>query len=370
MYPCLTQVRSEVEKMVVQLFEDIPDLQIGIITHGDYCDGPKLSTNLPFTSDKAKIVSFVRTAPSTGGGDAPEAYEYVLYLARNTFKWIEGSKRALVLIGDDVPHGPSYYGNTQKIDWRKEIEALQSIDVNVYAVQALNRRHATPFYMEVAHKTGGFHLSLDQFHTTRDLIMAICYKQVSDDALLTFEQQIEKAGRMNRGLDYNFGVLSGRITSDAPTEYDPDWDKKEFSYSSTPRYSRPSKPIVTARFTTDVPLAAVEPSRFQVMKVNHNCSIKDFVEENGLIFKTGRGFYEFTKAETIQHHKEIVLLHEASGDMFTGEKAREMLGLPIGTTARTRFKPLDGYTVFVQSTSYNRKLIGETRFLYEVDMSR
>ena len=36
------------------------------------------------------------------------------------------------------------------------------------------------------------------------------------------------------------------------------------------------------------------------------CSIKEFILENSLIFKTGRGFYEFTKPEIISHKKEVL----------------------------------------------------------------
>ena len=50
-----------------------------------------------------------------------------------------------------------------------------------------------------------------------------------------------------------------------------------------------------------------------------------------------------------------------------GEKAREMLGLSSGETARIRPASLEKYRVFVQSTSANRRLIKSTRFLYEVE---
>ena len=95
-------------------------------------------------------------------------------------------------------------------------------------------------------------------------------------------------------------------------------------------------------------------------------SIKAFVLENGLAFKIGRRFYEFTKTETIQGHKEVILMDRATGDLFEGEAAREILELPVGATVRIKPSNLEKYVVFVQSTSANRKLIGETRFLYEV----
>ena len=85
-----------------------------------------------------------------------------------------------------------------------------------------------------------------------------------------------------------------------------------------------------------------------------------------MTFKTGRGFYEFTKTETIQGKKEIILMDRSTGDMFEGEAARDLLGLPMGTTVRIKPSNLEKYVVFVQSTSANRKLIGNTRFLYEV----
>jgi hypothetical protein len=56
-----------------------------------------------------------------------------------------------------------------------------------------------------------------------------------------------------------------------------------------------------------------------------------------------------------------------TGDMFSGRKAREMIGLPEGTDARLSPTALAQYRVFVQSTSANRKLVGGTGFLYEVE---
>ena len=55
-------------------------------------------------------------------------------------------------------------------------------------------------------------------------------------------------------------------------------------------------------------LTAVNPARFQVLDVDERCDIKTYVQRNGLIFKTGRGFYEFTKAEKVSDKKEVVLV--------------------------------------------------------------
>lgn len=55
-------------------------------------------------------------------------------------------------------------------------------------------------------------------------------------------------------------------------------------------------------------LTPVDVARFQVLDVDEKCDIRSYVQKNGLIFKTGRGFYEFTKPEKISDKKEVVLL--------------------------------------------------------------
>jgi hypothetical protein len=205
-------------------------------------------------------------------------------------------------------------------------------------VQALGRKHATKFYEEVARKTGGFHLNLNQFSDVTDLILAVCYKQLGDVQLQSYQDEVQKAGRMNRSLDAAFGTMLGRKSS-AKSVYG------------------------------DANLNAVPPGRFQVLKVDKDQGISDFVRDNGLMFKIGRGFYEFTKPVEVQHHKEVVLMSKKTGDLFSGAKARELVGLrPAEDRVDEKIRPtgMEDYVCFIQSTSANRKLLGKTRFLYEV----
>jgi predicted DNA-binding WGR domain protein len=333
MYPCLTQVRRNVKNTVTRLGEEIPGIRIGIIAHGDYCDkgSTYVTKHLPLTGDVNAICRFVETVGPTGGGDAPECYELVLHEALSQ-PWSADATKAFVLIGDDVPHPPAH--NPGKLDWRKEAATLTKAGVAIYAVQALNCKHARSFYEELARISGGFHVPLDQFSYITDMVLAVCYRQTGPEQLQRYEEEVKTAGRMNRGLDRIFSTMLGRATT---TEYG------------------------------KVDLQAVAPGRFQVLDVDSDVAIKKFVEDNGLSFKKGRGFYEFTKVETVQGYKEIILMDRSSGDFFAGEKARELLGLPIGDTARLRPTDLDKYAVFVQSTSVNRVLQGGTRFLYEVE---
>src|SRR5262245_43757915 len=302
MYPCLTQVRRNVKNTVTRLFEEIPGIRIGIIAHGDYCDkgSTYVTKHLPLSDDVDAICRFVENVGPTGGGDAPECYELVLHEARSQ-PWTDDATKALVLIGDDVPHPPAH--NPGRLDWREEAKALTEDGVAVYAVQALNRRHASKFYQDLARISGGFHVPLDQFSYVTDMVLAVCYRQSGEEQLQRYEEEVTTKGRMNRGLDRIFSTMLKR-------------------------------PAATTFATADT--KAGTPGRFQILDVDKDVPIKQFVLDDGLSFKVGRGFYEFTKTETIQGYKEIVLMDRVTGDLFAGDKAREMLDLPIGETARIR----------------------------------
>lgn len=74
----------------------------------------------------------------------------------------------------------------------------------------------------------------------------------------------------------------------------------------------------------------------------------------------GIAYYQFMKTETVQPQKEIAV--EVGGNVYTGQAARDVLGLP-GHQVRVRPDHKPGCTVYVQSTSPNRKLIAGTRLL-------
>ncbi len=333
MYPCLTQVRRNVEQLIRRQFAEIPGIRIGIIAHGDYCDGPRMISKHELSTDLRSLTRFVERVESTSGGDAPEAYEAVLHEARG-FNWTSGESKALVMIGDEVPHSATEAQNRHRLDWRNEARALNDLGVRIYGVQCLNRRHATSFYSTIASVSGGYHLQLDQFNNINELLLAVAYRQAGEEDLQRYETEIQGSGRMNRNLDAIFARLRGRA-------------------------------VATSMASTD--LRAVPPGRFQVLTVDRDMAIKAFCEAQGVAFGKGRGFYELTKPETVQGTKEIVLMNRRTGDLFTGPRAREMLSLPLhDEDVRLRPAHLDEYAVFIQSTSVNRKLVGSTRLLYEV----
>lgn len=149
MYPCLTQVRRTIKETVTRLLDEIPGIRIGIIAHGDYCDAGSIyiTKHLDLSGDVATICNFVQNVEPTGGGDAPECYELVLHEAQS-LSWTPTNSKTLVLIGDDIPHAPAQ--TPEKLNWRNEVDKLAEMGIAVYGIQALNRKHATLFYKELA----------------------------------------------------------------------------------------------------------------------------------------------------------------------------------------------------------------------------
>lgn len=56
------------------------------------------------------------------------AYELALREAR-FFSWEDDTSKALVIIGDEVPHEPSY--TTEKINWWEELDCLVNMGVKI-----------------------------------------------------------------------------------------------------------------------------------------------------------------------------------------------------------------------------------------------
>jgi hypothetical protein len=135
MSSCLVEVRKNLTDMINRLQKDIPGLRMAVFAHGDYCDKGRtyVTKYVDFTNDVTKLVDFVNNVSSTGGGDADECYELVLYEVRTKLSWSPGTQRSLVMIGDANPHGPDYAQNKLKLDWKKEINMLSKDQVGLFS---------------------------------------------------------------------------------------------------------------------------------------------------------------------------------------------------------------------------------------------
>ncbi len=94
-------------------------------------------------------------------------------------------------------------------------------------------------------------------------------------------------------------------------------------------------------------------------------TIKEYAIERGLEFKHGRGYYEFTKPEKISKGKRILLKQQETGEIYDGDIARKIAGIPQNAERKVDPTELPKYRVFVQSTSSTRILQSGTLFIYE-----
>lgn len=127
---------------------------------------------------------------------------------------------------------------------------------------------------------------------------------------------------------------------------------------------------VDAGFTQRQVVTNLEPLRpdtdyhsYPVRRSDDGKDIKGFVQSwSGEPYRLGSAYYELTKPETIQRSKQIVIMEKRTGNCFTGDGARGLLGLP---SYEVKVAPGDfaQWRIFVQSTSVNRKLVADTLLL-------
>ncbi|MFI8966821.1 vWA domain-containing protein [Streptomyces sp. NPDC053493] len=109
-------------------------------------------------------------------------------------------------------------------------------------------------------------------------------------------------------------------------------------------------------------LTPADPSAYALLPVDRAAAIREWVVDAGHTYRTGGAYYELSKSEKVQARKQIAVLEKKTDRVYTGPEARALLGLP---DVEVRVKPdhNDNFTIFVQSTSVNRKLVPNTRLL-------
>jgi hypothetical protein len=194
MRSCIGDVRQKLEETCEEMFADIPGLKVGLIAHGDYCDGDNCISVLKLTSDRAAIYNFIRNAPDTSGGDAPECYELALHEARN-LGWSEDNTvgRALVLIGDECPHPPEDPQNVQHLDWREELQELKKIGVRVYPLQCLFIEEydaRNQFWSQIADYGGTHLMQLNEFCESAITLQGVVYAAAGAEMFDKYEKKV------------------------------------------------------------------------------------------------------------------------------------------------------------------------------------
>jgi hypothetical protein len=110
-------------------------------------------------------------------------------------------------------------------------------------------------------------------------------------------------------------------------------------------------------------LTPLAQGQYDIIPVHQDSPIREYIYSRGLDYVIGKGFYQLTKTESIQPQKQIAIREKATGKVFWGDAARDLLGLPRNIAVRVKPNLNPEYDVFVQSTSVNRKLLRDTDVL-------
>lgn len=109
------------------------------------------------------------------------------------------------------------------------------------------------------------------------------------------------------------------------------------------------------------PINSVTKSRPVADKAWH-VEIKPFVDAAYPPYRVGMAYYELIKSERVTGDKDIAVVEVNTNQVYVGDGARQLLGLPTG---ECRIKPTlnRDYKIFVESTSINRHLRIGTQLL-------
>lgn len=120
--------------------------------------------------------------------------------------------------------------------------------------------------------------------------------------------------------------------------------------------------VNTATVTSQ--LIPLTTGSYEVHDVLMDTRIDDFVRSKRREFFVGKGYYSFTKTETIQKGKRLIVVEKATGIAYGGASVRTLLGLPDDVDVRVRPDANPDYLICVQSTANNRKLLAGTKLVW------
>ena len=171
-------VKKHVKELIPKLFKQNPDLRIGVVAFGDYCDMPskdkfgKAYQVCELTDNENKLIEFITKAQNTSGGDSDEFYELVIKKIVEETNWREDSTKAVLLIADANPHKVGYRYDDRvvnnQIDWRKEAEKAAEKGIK-FDTLTINE---TDWYKELSKITNGVSAPFSTSSKTSDLVEA------------------------------------------------------------------------------------------------------------------------------------------------------------------------------------------------------
>ena len=191
-------VRQEVSDLIPKLFKDNPDLRLGIVAFGDYCDMPnaqefgKAYQCIMPTDNENELIRFIKESQDTSGGDGDEFYELVIKKIVEETPWREDSNRSILLIADARPHGIGYsYCRINNIiirdnliDWREEARNAAAQKIKIDTVTITDE----PWFKELSAITNGISVPFQTGYKTGRLMEAAIYAKGSEASRMKFDK--------------------------------------------------------------------------------------------------------------------------------------------------------------------------------------
>lgn len=171
-------VKKHVKELIPKLFKQNPNLRIGIVAFGDYCDMPSKDKFgdayqvCPLTDDENELIRFITDAQNTSGGDSDEFYELVIKKIVEETNWRKGSTKAVLLIADARPHPVGYSYDDRvvnnQIDWKEEAQKAAEKEIKFDTLTIGGNQ----WYTELSDITNGVSAPFSTSSKTSNLVEA------------------------------------------------------------------------------------------------------------------------------------------------------------------------------------------------------
>jgi hypothetical protein len=208
-------------------------------------------------------------------------------------------------------------------------------------------------------------------YTSKDIAQKLATLQATDR--WTFVFRVPHGGR---AVLERFGVPSGNILEWEQTQRGVEVASQATAVGMTNYYRERSRGVKsTSSFYADLSDLKTTEVKTQLNEIRfgleclsvpvskHRTEIREFVIEKTGRYVQGSAFYQLSKTEKVQESKRIIIQDKNTFKYYTGAAARQMLGFPDRGEIRVSPRSLGHYKLFIQSTSTNRKLMGETDLL-------
>ncbi|MFX1498757.1 MAG: hypothetical protein ACFFBH_14635 [Promethearchaeota archaeon] len=103
-----------------------------------------------------------------------------------------------------------------------------------------------------------------------------------------------------------------------------------------------------------------------ILNVDKTMPIKQLIQQNNLVFRSGNAYYELVKPEKVSVTKKMIVYDKKRKSLYIDIKARKLLG--ISTLEGVQIAPdefkHEKFKIFIQSKSATRRLSEGTILLY------